>query len=117
MVQRPGAVALGGCTQALRPARQVVDGVGQDPEWLTDDEVVEPCQVVVVVAPPLERRQQRQPGDRRRGHRRLTDAPPERDGLLGTVADRGEVAGQVVAEAEPLQAVDHRRDRTGLPRP
>ena len=92
-------------------------GVGHDAQGVRRDELLEPLQEVVVVVSVLEGGEQRQPGDREGGHGGLADALRQGDGLLGAAAHGDVVSGQEVPEAEPLQAVDDRRDGTGLPGP
>ena len=107
-----------GCAHALRPSasRRARDRSGSRVGDVVV-EFLEPCQVVVVVA--------RDPGGppatpaTRSGGAVIAGCPmlsAKRDGLFGAVAHRGEVASEVVAEAESLQAVDDCRDRTGFSR-
>jgi hypothetical protein len=116
VVECAGTIAGTGRPKSLGPAGQVVDGIGQDPEGVGRHQVLEPCEVVVVVVAVLQGREQGQPGGGRGCHRRLADALAQGDGLLGAVAYRDQIAGQVLAEAEPLQAVDDCGHRTGLSR-
>ena len=82
------------------------------------DDVLEVGQEGVVLVPALEGSEQRQPGQRWRGQRALPHARAERERLLGTGAYGGPVAGDEVAEAQPLQRVDdgHRGSRFTSPR-
>ncbi len=71
--------------------------------------------MVVVVVPTLQRGEQGQPCQRRGGHRALTHALPDGEGLLGIAAHGGEVPGDEMTEAQPLECIDHRRDGTTVP--
>ena len=71
-------------------------------------------QEVVEVVAALDGPEQGQPGERQRGHGWLADARGQGAGLLRAAAQSDEVSGDEVAEAQPLQRVDHGRDRPGL---
>jgi hypothetical protein len=69
---------------------------------------------VDVVAASFDSRQQGQPRQRKRGHRGLADTRGQGTGLLRAGAECDVVAGDEVPEAQPLERVDHGRDRPRL---
>jgi hypothetical protein len=115
VVKGPEVVPRTGCVDPLGPAGEVVYRVGQDAQRVRRYDFVEVAQSAVVVVSVLQCREQGQPCRRRGGHRALTDALPERECLLGVTAHSGKVPGDEMAEAQPLEGVDHRRDSTTVP--
>ena len=116
-MQRAEGVGRGRRAGALGPPGQVVDRVGQDAQRVRRDHLLQVGQQAVVVVAALECGQQGEPGQRGSGQGALPQAGAERERLLGAAAHRGPVAGDQVPEAQPLQRVDDRHDRTRLPGP
>ena len=84
VVQRGRGVAVVGGAGALRPAHEVVHGVGEDAERLAGRSVeVGEARVVLGGGSALEGGEQREPAERGRAERALPGAGAERERLLG----------------------------------
>ena len=105
------------CAPLAQRVRSCTGSVRMPSGWAATT-LLEVAQEGVVLVPALEGSEQRQPGQRWRGQRALPHARAERERLLGAGAHGGPVAGDEVAEAQPLQRVDdgHRGSRFASPR-
>ncbi|HZB20636.1 MAG TPA: hypothetical protein VE463_12455, partial [Blastococcus sp.] len=106
VVQRGAGVTVVGGAGALRPAREVVHRVRQDPERLLGRSVeVGEALVVLGGRSALEGSEQEEPAAWGRGQLPLSDAGAQRERLLGSGAQHGPLAGDELGEAEPGQRV------------
>ncbi len=104
------------CADPLGPPGEVVHGVGQDAQRVRRHDLVEVAQAG--------RRSRPGPAARRAGSARPSEgrssraAPmlcPSASASSALVAHRSKVPGDEMAEAQPLEGVDHRRDGATVP--